>query len=71
MIRPALEVADILRALRNRFLKRFKFSRSYQLLKVFRAIVRGACAFLLVRSSKTPRRNDAALRCISAEASPM
>jgi hypothetical protein len=35
MIRPALEVADILRTLRNRILKRLKSSRSYQLLKYF------------------------------------
>ena len=46
MIRPTLEVADILRALRNRFLKRFKSSRSYQQLKVFRAIERCRTAAL-------------------------
>ena len=46
MIRPALEVADILRALRNRFLKRFKSSRSYRLLKAFRAIERCRTAAL-------------------------
>ena len=46
MIRPALEVADILRALRNRFLKRFKSSRSYQQLKAFRAIERCRTAAL-------------------------
>jgi hypothetical protein len=46
VIRPALEVADILRALRNRFLKRFKSSRSYQQLKVFRAIERCRTAAL-------------------------
>jgi len=46
VIRPAIEVADILRALRNRFLKRFKSSRSYQQLKVFRAIERCRTAAL-------------------------
>jgi hypothetical protein len=46
MIRPAIEVADILRAQGNRFLKRFKSSRSYQLLKVFRAIERCRTAAL-------------------------
>ena len=38
MSRPALEVADILRAQGDRFLKRFKSSLSYQQLKAFRAV---------------------------------
>ena len=46
MNRPSLEVADILRALRKRFLRRFKSSRSYQQLKVFRAIERCRTAAL-------------------------
>jgi Putative transposase/Transposase zinc-binding domain len=38
MIRPTLEVADILRAQGNRFLDRYRSSFSFQQLKVFRAI---------------------------------
>ena len=39
MSRPALEVADILRAQGNRFLERYQSSISYQQLKVFRAVL--------------------------------
>jgi hypothetical protein len=38
MSRPAVEVADILRAQGNRFLKRYDKSFSFQQLKAFRAI---------------------------------
>ncbi len=43
---PAVEVAGILRALSRRFLKRFKPSCSYKLLKAFRAIERSRTAAL-------------------------
>ena len=46
MIRPAIEVADILRAQGRQLLKRFKSSRSYQLLKAFRAVERCRTAAL-------------------------
>jgi hypothetical protein len=39
MSRPALEVADILRAQGYRFLERYQSSISYQQLKVFRAVL--------------------------------
>ena len=43
MIRPVLEVADVVRARGRQFLKRFKSSRSDQPLKAFRAVER--CPF--------------------------
>jgi hypothetical protein len=46
MSRPALEVADVVRARGRQFLKRFKSSLSYQLLKAFRAIERCRTAAL-------------------------
>ena len=46
MIRPALEVADILRAQGRQFLKRFRSSLSYPLLKAFRAVERCRTAAL-------------------------
>ena len=46
MSRPALEVADVVRARGREFLKRFKSSRSYQLLKAFRAVERCRTAAL-------------------------
>jgi predicted Zn-ribbon and HTH transcriptional regulator len=46
MTRPAIEVADILRAQGNRFLERYQSSFSYQQLKAFRAIVRCRTAAL-------------------------
>jgi len=46
MSRPALEVADILRAQGNRFLERYQSSISYQQLKAFRAVSRCRTASL-------------------------
>jgi len=46
MSRPALEVADIVRARGRQFLKRFKSSVNYQLLKAFRAVERCRTAAL-------------------------
>ncbi len=46
MTRPAIEVADILRAQGNRFLERYQSSFSYQQLKAFRAIARCRTAAL-------------------------
>jgi predicted Zn-ribbon and HTH transcriptional regulator len=46
MTRPAIEVADILRAQGNRFLERYHSSFSYQQLKAFRAIARCRTAAL-------------------------
>jgi len=46
MTRPAIEVADILRAQGNRFLERYQSSVSYQQLKAFRAIARCRTAAL-------------------------
>src|ERR1035441_9248984 len=46
MSRPALEVADIVRARGRQFLKRFKSSRRYQLLKACRAVERCRTAAL-------------------------
>jgi predicted Zn-ribbon and HTH transcriptional regulator len=46
MTRPAIEVADILRAQGNRFLERCSSSFSYQQLKAFRAIARCRTAAL-------------------------
>jgi hypothetical protein len=40
MSRPAMEVADILRAQGNQFLERYQSSFDYQQLKAFRAILR-------------------------------
>ena len=46
MSRPAMEVADILRAQGNRFLERYQSSISYQQLKAFRAVSRCRTAAL-------------------------
>ena len=46
MSRPAIEVADILRAQGNQFLERYQSSFSYQQLKAFRAILRCRSAAL-------------------------
>ena len=46
MSKPAMEVADILRAQGNRFLERYQSSLSYQQLKAFRAIARCRTAAL-------------------------
>jgi hypothetical protein len=46
MSRPALEVADILRAQGNRFLERYASGFSYQQLKAFRAVLRCRTAAL-------------------------
>ena len=46
MTRPAIEVADIVRAQGNRFLERYQSSFSYQQLKAFRAIPRCRTAAL-------------------------
>jgi hypothetical protein len=46
MSRPALEVADILRAQGNRFLERYQSSISYQQLKAYRAVL--ACRTALL-----------------------
>ena len=46
MSRPALEMADILRAQGNRFLERYHSSLGYQQLKAFRAILRCRTAAL-------------------------
>jgi len=46
MSRPAVEVADILRAQGNRFLDRYEKSFDYQQLKAFRAIQRCRTAAL-------------------------
>jgi ribosome modulation factor len=46
MSRPALEVADILRAQGDRFLERYRSSLSYQQLKAFRAVSRCRTAAL-------------------------
>ena len=46
MTRPAIEVADILRAQGNRFLERYQSRVSYQQLKAFRAIARCRTAAL-------------------------
>jgi hypothetical protein len=43
---PALEVADVVRARGRQFLRRFKSSCSYQLLKAFRAVERCRIAAL-------------------------
>ena len=40
MSRPAIEVADIVRARGRQFLERFKATFSYQALKAFRAVLR-------------------------------
>ncbi len=52
MSKPALEVADILRAQGNRFLERYQSSISYQQLKAFRAVL--ALSHRLAR--RPPRR---------------
>ena len=46
MSRPALEVADVVRARGKQFLKRFKSSLSYQQLKAYRAVERCRTAAL-------------------------
>lgn len=46
MNRPAVEVADILRAQGNRFLERYEKSFDFQQLKAFRAIQRCRTAAL-------------------------
>ena len=46
MTRPALEVADILRAQGDRFLDRYRSSFDFQQLKAFRAIQRCRTAAL-------------------------
>ena len=46
MSRPALELADILRAQGNRFLERYASGFSYQQLKAFRAVLRCRTAAL-------------------------
>src|SRR5437879_12914934 len=56
MTRPALEVADILRAQGDRFLERYRSSFGFQQLKVFRAIQR-------CRTPALGGHRDACLRC--------
>ena len=46
MSRPAMEVADILRAQGNQFLERYQSSFGYQQMKAFRAILRCRSAAL-------------------------
>jgi predicted RNA-binding Zn-ribbon protein involved in translation (DUF1610 family) len=46
MTRPAIEVADILRARGRQFLERFKAILSYQQLKAYRAVLRCRTAAL-------------------------
>ena len=46
MMRPAMEVADIVRTQGRQFLERYSSSLSYQQLKAFRAIVRCRTAAL-------------------------
>ena len=56
MSRPAMEVADILRAQGNQFLERYQSSFSYQQLKAFRAILR-------CRSAALGGHIDVCLKC--------
>ncbi len=53
---PAMEVADILRALGNQFLERYQSSFCYQQLKAFRAILR-------CRSAALGGHIDVCLKC--------
>ena len=45
-MRPAIEVADVVRAKGRQFLERFKSSLSYQQLKAYRAVLRCRTAAL-------------------------
>ena len=56
MSRPAMEVADILRAQGNKFLERYQSSFGYQQLKAFRAILR-------CRSAALGGHIDVCLKC--------
>src|SRR6478672_11319133 len=56
MSRPAMEVADILRAQGNQFLERYQSSFGYQQMKAFRAILR-------CRSAALGGHIDMCLRC--------
>jgi Transposase zinc-binding domain len=56
MSRPAMEVADILRARGNQFLERYRNAFSYQQLKAFRAILR-------CRTAALGGHIDACLKC--------
>ena len=56
MSRPAMEVADILRAQGNQFLERYQSSFAYQQLKAFRAILR-------CRSAALGGHIDVCLKC--------
>jgi hypothetical protein len=55
MSRPTVEVADILRALGNRFLDRYEKNFSFQQLKAFRAIQCCRTAALGVHIDACPR----------------
>jgi Transposase zinc-binding domain len=46
MSRPAIEVADVIRAQGRQFLERYQFSLSYQQLKAYRAVLRCRTAAL-------------------------
>ena len=52
MSRPAVEVADILRAQGSRFLDRYESSFDYQQLKAFRAIQKCRTAALALKGSR-------------------
>jgi hypothetical protein len=55
MSRPAIEVADIVRARGRQFLERFKAILNYQQLKAFRAVLRCRTAALGRANEETPQ----------------